>query len=216
LSDNLQSENSFSVHSSDNAEINEMKPSQFGRNHGRAARVICTFLLRSARVSVCLLTSVLAVAAQPQSTPLTQIQQKVRLDNTLIAQRVATLKEVRDVFRATAASPLPRELSAEEASKAKSYLSWLLNWAGRLDALAAEGAGITGGAAGGVGNAAGGGSQDQLLAATKNMQETQMSFNLQYLQLQSQMQNENRQFTMVSNIMKTKHDTVKNSISNIR
>jgi len=48
------------------------------------------------------------------------------------------------------------------------------------------------------------------------MQETQMSFNLQYLQLQSQMQNENRSYTAVSNIMKTKHDTVKNSISNVR
>jgi chromosome segregation ATPase len=59
-------------------------------------------------------------------------------------------------------------------------------------------------------------STTQLLDATKNMQETQMSFNLQYLQLQNQMQNENRQFSMVSNIMKTKHDTVKNSISNIR
>ena len=64
--------------------------------------------------------------------------------------------------------------------------------------------------------ATGSGSSDQLFAATKNMQETQMSFNLQYLQLQNSMQNENRQFTMVSNIMKTKHDTVKNSISNIR
>ena len=57
---------------------------------------------------------------------------------------------------------------------------------------------------------------DGLLEATRQMQETQMSFNLQYLQLQSEMQNENRQFTMVSNIMKTKHDTVKNTISNIR
>jgi hypothetical protein len=55
-----------------------------------------------------------------------------------------------------------------------------------------------------------------LLAATQEMQETQMAFNLQYLQLQSQMQNENRSYTAVSNIMKTKHDTVKNSISNIR
>ena len=55
-----------------------------------------------------------------------------------------------------------------------------------------------------------------LMAATQQMQETQMSFNLQYLQLQESMQNENRQYTMVSNIMKTKHDTVKNSISNIR
>ena len=55
-----------------------------------------------------------------------------------------------------------------------------------------------------------------LMAATQQMQETQMSFNLQYLQLQQTMQNENRQYTAVSNIMKTKHDTVKNSISNIR
>ena len=44
----------------------------------------------------------------------------------------------------------------------------------------------------------------------------QMSFNMHYLQLQNQMQNENRQFTMVSNIMKTKHDTVTNTIANIR
>ena len=67
-------------------------------------------------------------------------------------------------------------------------------------------------------NSATGGSdsQNQLMAATKQMQETQMSFNLQYLQLQSQVQNENRSYTAVSNIMKTKHDTVKNSISNIR
>jgi hypothetical protein len=40
--------------------------------------------------------------------------------------------------------------------------------------------------------------------------------NLQFLALQTQMQNENRQFTAISNIMKTRHDTVKNSISNIR
>jgi uncharacterized protein YcgI (DUF1989 family) len=63
---------------------------------------------------------------------------------------------------------------------------------------------------------AGGSGQQQLLDATKQMQETQMSFNLQYLQLQSQMQHENRSYTMVSNIMKTKHDAVKNSISNVR
>ncbi|HXQ98725.1 MAG TPA: hypothetical protein VN774_09810 [Candidatus Limnocylindrales bacterium] len=55
-----------------------------------------------------------------------------------------------------------------------------------------------------------------LMQSLQNLQETQMSFNLQYLQLQNNMQNENRQFTMVSNILKTKHDTVKNSISNIR
>jgi hypothetical protein len=67
-----------------------------------------------------------------------------------------------------------------------------------------------------ISSSSGSDTSGQLMAATQQMQETQMSFNLQYLQLQETMQNENRQYTMVSNIMKTKHDTVKNSISNIR
>jgi hypothetical protein len=46
--------------------------------------------------------------------------------------------------------------------------------------------------------------------------DTQMSFNLQYLQLQSQMQHENRSYTAISSIMRTKHDTVRNSLSNVR
>ena len=58
--------------------------------------------------------------------------------------------------------------------------------------------------------------QSQLLQATQNMQAMQMSFNLQYLMLQNKISHENRQFSMVSNIMKNKHDTAKNSINNIR
>ncbi len=46
--------------------------------------------------------------------------------------------------------------------------------------------------------------------------DMQMGGDLQYLQLQQDMQHENRQFTMVSNIMKVKHDTAKSSINNIR
>jgi prefoldin subunit 5 len=48
------------------------------------------------------------------------------------------------------------------------------------------------------------------------LQEVQATFNAQYLQLQAQMQHENRSYTAISNIMKTKHDTAKNSISNVR
>ena len=55
-----------------------------------------------------------------------------------------------------------------------------------------------------------------LQTAIKQLQQTQTSSNLQYLQLQQSMQNENRQYTMVSNVLKTKYDTVKNSISNVR
>jgi hypothetical protein len=46
--------------------------------------------------------------------------------------------------------------------------------------------------------------------------DMQMSGDLQYLQLQQYTQQQNRQFTMMSNIMKVKHDTVKNVINNIR
>ena len=42
------------------------------------------------------------------------------------------------------------------------------------------------------------------------------SFSLQYLALHQAIEEESRRFTLVSNIMKTKHDTAKNSISNIR
>jgi len=64
--------------------------------------------------------------------------------------------------------------------------------------------------------AAGGNSQQALLDQTKSMQEMMQSFNLQYLQLQEKMQAENRSFSTVSNVMKTKHDPAKSSISNVR
>lgn len=69
-------------------------------------------------------------------------------------------------------------------------------------------------AAGVAGNS--GDSSMALLQATKEMQEMSQQFNLQYLQLQQDMQNENRQFSMVSNIMKVKHDTAKTAIQNVR
>ena len=61
-----------------------------------------------------------------------------------------------------------------------------------------------------------GNNQQDLLNQTKGMQEMMQSFNLQYLQLQEKMQAENRSFSTVSNVMKTKHDTAKSSISNVR
>jgi len=105
-----------------------------------------------------------------------------------IVETAARLVAERARLRVVLASPIPQSGGA---------------------ALAPRGSGQIGAAAGGAG-------QDQLLQATRQMQETQMSFNLQYLQLQSQMQHENRSYTAISNIMKTKHDTVKNSISNVR
>lgn len=58
--------------------------------------------------------------------------------------------------------------------------------------------------------------EQKILANTAELERLNQSFNLQYLGLQTEMQSENRRFTMLSNIMKTRHDTAKNSISNVR
>jgi|GEM_PF-828335 len=70
--------------------------------------------------------------------------------------------------------------------------------------------GLTGG---GVGGAGGGNSS---MGTAQGLVEQQQNFNLQFLFLQSAMQQENQKFSTLSNVMKTRHDTVKNSISNIR
>ncbi len=73
-----------------------------------------------------------------------------------------------------------------------------------------------GSAAGGVGGVPGAQAPGGAFSDGKAFLEMQASFNMQYLMLQQQMQSENRQFTTLSNIMKTKHDTSKNAINNIR
>ena len=57
---------------------------------------------------------------------------------------------------------------------------------------------------------------NNMMSATKSMAEFQASFNLQYLQLQEKIQIDTRQFNLVSNIMKTKHDAAKNALNNVR
>jgi len=127
------------------------------------------------------------------------------VDHKLITERVAKLHRARDVLLSEAAAPLPNGLSPDERSEARRYHQWLKNAAKRLDALAKRGEGLMRSRAG---------STD--IAAQKQMKEMNMSFNMQYLQLQNQLQAENRKFTLMSNIMKTRHDTAKNAISNIR
>jgi len=73
--------------------------------------------------------------------------------------------------------------------------------------------GATAGAAGAAAGAAGG--ETDLLAATRALQQQNQSANLEYLQLQENMQRENREFTTLSNVMKVKHDSAKAAIQNI-
>lgn len=59
------------------------------------------------------------------------------------------------------------------------------------------------------------GSQGDLLEATRTMQQEAQAMNLQYLQLQERMQQESREFTTLSNVMRVKHDTARAAIGNI-
>ncbi len=92
-------------------------------------------------------------------------------------------------------------------------LSAAVTGVGSLKASAGASTAAGGAATGGVSTT--GGPTDMMTAA-KQMQELNMSFNMQYLMLQQKMQADNRQFTTLSNIMKTKHDTAKNAINNVR
>jgi hypothetical protein len=69
------------------------------------------------------------------------------------------------------------------------------------------------------GGAAGAAPSDAFSAMQSKVRETaefQASFNLQYLDLQQTIQQDTRQFNLISNIMKTKHDAAKNALNNVR
>jgi hypothetical protein len=62
--------------------------------------------------------------------------------------------------------------------------------------------------------AAAGGGPD--LASVQAMQRESQAFNLQLLALQEEVQQENRRFSTVSNVLRARHDTAKAAISNVR
>jgi hypothetical protein len=80
---------------------------------------------------------------------------------------------------------------------------------------AVHGPGTSLGAGADAGSAAGSSAEGDVLEATRTLQQEARTFNLQYLQLQENMQRESREFTALSNVMKVKHDSAKAAISNI-
>ncbi len=112
--------------------------------------------------------------------------------------RIKILKETRKTLHKLSKKSGPRGLSTVEKAELKRYDGWLGIKCKELDNLIKFGEKV------------------YKLRKGSGASEMQQSFNLQYLQLQQDMQGQNRQFTMVSNIMKVKHDTAKAAINNIR
>lgn len=59
------------------------------------------------------------------------------------------------------------------------------------------------------------GTSDPSAAGFGQVLQQQQASQMQYLALQNQMQQENQTFSTISNLLKVRHDTCKNSISNI-
>ena len=57
--------------------------------------------------------------------------------------------------------------------------------------------------------------QDDQVQQMFEMQKQSQAFNLQYLQLQTELQDDNRKFSTLTNLMKVRHDTVKAAINNM-
>lgn len=105
--------------------------------------------------------------------------------------RVAQLKSQSRAFTAAARQKPSQTLTSEERALVDRYDNWLKAQSRKALDLAERGS----------------------VATTQPIQQ---SFNEQYLELQRQIQSEHRSYNNVSSIMKTKHDTVKNSLSNVR
>jgi len=138
--------------------------------------------------------------------PFGGFRSEVRSIYGYIRNREGPYKDTTADLRELAAQPLPAQLSDKEKREAERYTKWLKDSSQKLDELENRW-------------------HSSLTEMEKNQgptskqkQTTEMnqSFNLQYLGLQQAMQDENRRFTLVSNIMKNKHDTAKNAINNIR
>jgi hypothetical protein len=80
--------------------------------------------------------------------------------------------------------------------------------------------GIGGGGGGGGGTSPAGimnaGSQGSEMTQMHAMQRESQAFNLQLLNLQTEVQDENRRFTCLTNVIKASHDTAKSAVTNIR
>ena len=115
-----------------------------------------------------------------------------------------------------------RAVTEESKKNFGSVMSKLTD--GALDTVAAVGAVVPGGglvsaAAQGIKalkNGGEGAEDDAQMEQMWEMQRQNQQFNLEYLQLQTELQADNRRFSTVSNLMKARHDTAKAAINNMQ
>jgi uncharacterized protein YdiU (UPF0061 family) len=134
-------------------------------------------------------------------------------DLKALQQRQSNARSAASILRALAEEAMPAGLPRTEQTTWKRYAEFLracsdrienvvARWEAKLVALDEQ-----------IRSAQ---SERALRAAARQLAEVSRSFSMQYLGLQQEMQAENRKFTALSSIMKTRHDTAKNAIGNVR
>jgi hypothetical protein len=145
-------------------------------------------------------------------------QGAVQVDTTRTRQTAAPATPFKDVLAGGANALLT---GAEVAGGAMGgpVVAAAIRQARSSVADAATGPAGGGGGASGVPGAdavAGATSQGGEMAAMHAMNMESQQFNMQMLQLQEEVQTENRRFTTLSNVVRARHDTAKAAVGNIR
>ena len=112
----------------------------------------------------------------------------------------------------------PQAGASERADRARRAMSGI----GRAVALVGSAA-IAGGAGAGalraassLVGAAGGPADGDALTRAREMNAESQLFQMEYLEIQQQVQDDNRRFSLLTNIMRSHHETTKAAIQNIR
>ncbi len=140
-------------------------------------------------------TQTTASAVTPTNSP------SLITEDIEVRKRIAILRNASRTLAAWAAEPTPIGLEGREAKQFAEYSNWLKLSSEQIDALIEKTEESR---------------ASNQMRSTKEMQEMNQSFNLQYLGLQQKMQADNRKFTLMSNIMKKKHEKAREVINNVR
>jgi cytochrome c556 len=109
-------------------------------------------------------------------------------------EKTFTIPHVLEVVGKAADQPMPRGLSAADQKSYAAQTEWLKSVRSRVEDLGVK-AGIM---------------------ATDRRQYDPIKFQKEVAALQKAVEAESRQFTMLSNVMKTRHDTAMNAIRNMK
>ena len=120
-----------------------------------------------------------------------------------ITSRIKTLQNTSRTLKDLSKEPVPKGLPGNQQKEGENFNKWLEQASTKLKSLADKWEGE-------IKKPKSKGTE------TKQNDDMNKAFTLQYLELSDAMREEARKFEMVSNIMKKKHDTAKNAINNIR